>query len=168
MMELFQPTRPSKDFSIWLHSDIFVYSTDILGFSFVTPCEFRHWYVGQDRACQWLSLKGKIELELSLWWSQPQHAPRPCECGIHSSCFHDSVLHSLLLDRLSSNTRAVGGMDGQHIQTRYRWGRRWRGAATPRRCLCFSQSWQIVQKLCSGNNFLTRPMVQIVSGCGVE
>lgn len=47
----FQRLRPSKDFSIWLHSYIFVYSTDILGLSSVTPCESECWYVGQDRAC---------------------------------------------------------------------------------------------------------------------
>lgn len=59
----FQPLRPSKDFNISLHSYIFVYSTDILGLSSLTPCEPGSWYVGQDRACQWLSLRGKSELE---------------------------------------------------------------------------------------------------------
>lgn len=67
----FQPLRPWKDFSIWLHSYIFVYSTDILGLSSVTPCKSRHWYVRQDRACQWLSLRGKSELE----WACPSVSP---------------------------------------------------------------------------------------------
>lgn len=37
---------------------------------------------------------------MSLSWSQYQCALRPCQHSTHSLCFHDSVLHPLLLGRL--------------------------------------------------------------------
>lgn len=138
------------------------------GFSSVTPCESRCWYVGQDRACQWLSLKGKIELEWVCLGASLNMLQDPVSVAYTAPvsmilCF---TLYSWIGSL--SNTRVVGGTDGWHIQTRYRWGGRWRGAAIPTRCLCFSQNWQVVQKLCSGNNYHTRPMFWIVSVCGVE
>lgn len=46
---------------------------------------------------------------MSLSWSQPQHALRSCQCSARSSCFHDSVLHPLLLGRLSEQHGGRGG-----------------------------------------------------------
>lgn len=107
----------------YLAPQLHLYSTDILGFSSVTPCESRCWYVGQDRACPRLSLKGKIELEWVCLGVIPNMLQDPVSVAYTAPvsmtpCFiHYSWIGSL------SNSRAVGGTDGWHIQTRDRWGK---------------------------------------------